>query len=135
MLAKEKRFAVRSIAIGIVATGLVAGFCTWRVQQADARLDALRKMPPAAAPPKVLHDQDFVPNKPAGHWETLEGATVEPFNPDIDKAVIEANQASDSRLFLSLITFAAFSLPLVWYLLLDRIREISAAVSGRDKSN
>jgi hypothetical protein len=145
MLAKEKRFAVRSIAIGIVATGLVAGFCTWQIRQTDARLDPLRKMPAAKATPKVLHDPDFVPdatgllkpgetlNKPAGHWETAEGLSVD--LDDITEAEAKANQARDSRWFLSLLTFAASSLPIVWYFLLDRLREISAAMSGRDKSN
>jgi hypothetical protein len=115
------------------------------VQRADARLEALRHIPTdeelrpvptALSTPKVLHDRDFVPEadlpKPTGHWETLEGATVDP---DLVEAETQANQAHDSRLFLSLLTLAVFSLPLVWYLLLDRIREISAAVSGRDKSN
>jgi cytochrome c-type biogenesis protein CcmH/NrfG len=135
MLAKEKRFAIRSIAVGIVATGLVAGFCTWQAQQADARLYALQNAPTAKATPKILRNPDFVPDKPAGHWENDKGETVDPFNPDIDKAETEANQARDSRWFFSFATFAAFSLPLVWYFLLDRLREVSAALSGRDKSN
>src|SRR5271156_5945759 len=135
MLAKEKRFAIRSIAVGIVATGLVAAFCTWQVQQADARLYALQNAPIAKATPKVLHDPDFVPHKPAGHWENEKGEIVDPLDPEIDKAETEANQARDSRWFLSLVTFTAFSLPLVWYFLLDRLREVSAALTGRDKSN
>jgi hypothetical protein len=30
--------------------------------------------------------------------------------------------------------FAVFCLPLIWYFLLDRIRELGAAISGRDRS-
>lgn len=144
MLAKEKRFAVRSIAVGIVATGLVAGFCSWQVLRADARLYELQQKPPAlpkpppnvvfdkpAAPPKVLHDGDFVPDSDLP--DPLEGATR--VSPEIDQAETDLNQARDSRWFLSLATFIAFCLPLAWYFLLDRLREISGALSGRDKSD
>lgn len=37
--------------------------------------------------------------------------------------------------FVGLAVFLISCLPLVWYFLLDRIREVSAAVSGRDRSN
>src|SRR5277367_2016482 len=140
MLAKEKRLAIKSIAVGVVATGLVAGFYSWQVRQADARLDALRNAPTAKATPKA---GDFVPDaellkpgealtpiSPGGHWESVDSLDIETTD-----AEATANQARDNRWFLSLLTFVAFALPLVWYFLLDRLREISAALSGRDKSN
>jgi hypothetical protein len=40
----------------------------------------------------------------------------------------------DNWLLRSLFVFAIFCAPLVWYLFLDRIREVSAAVSGRDQN-
>jgi hypothetical protein len=129
MLAREKRFAIRSIAVGLVVAGLVAALCTWQVQQADARLDALRKMPAATPTP---NDSDFVPDKPKG-WVPLTDIP-ETFS-NVAKAETEADRARDSRWFLSLVTFSTFSLPLVWYFLLDRLREVSGALSGRDKSD
>jgi len=41
----------------------------------------------------------------------------------------------DNWLLRSLFVFAIFCVPLVWYFLLDRIREVSAAVSGRDQTD
>ena len=99
MLAKEKRLAVRSIAIGIIATGLVAAFCTWQVKQADIRLDALRNS--VLATPKVPHGLP-------------DGAAFS----EMAKAEIEESQYRDNRLFLSLLTFTVFCLPLAWYYLL-----------------
>jgi hypothetical protein len=120
MLAKEKQFVVRSFVVGIVATGLVASYCTWRVHQADARLDALLKSPPPkSSPPIPKPPPGFVLDKPL---------------PDaiITEAKGEAERARDNRWLLSLVTLVAFSVPLVWYFLLDRLREVSGALSGRD---
>jgi hypothetical protein len=43
------------------------------------------------------------------------------------------NDRADGR-SSALIAFLIFCLPLVWYLVLDRIRELSAAIAGRDRS-
>ena len=52
----------------------------------------------------------------------------------IDNTQQEAtNDRSDGRLVGSVL-FLLFCLPLLWYLLLDRIREVSGAVSGRDRN-
>jgi hypothetical protein len=49
-----------------------------------------------------------------------------------DMARQAENDRADGR-SSSLIAFAIFSLPLAWYLVLDRIRELSAAITGRDR--
>lgn len=121
MLAKEKRFAVRSIAVGIVATGLVAALFTWQVKQADIRLDALRNS--ALATPKVPH-------------ELPDGAAFS----DIAKAETEASQYRDNRLLISLLTFVAFCLPLAWYFLLvleknGRLQSFSRKLSNIVRSH
>jgi hypothetical protein len=43
------------------------------------------------------------------------------------------NDRANGRLF-GLLTFVAFCLPLGWYFLLDRLREVSDALSGRDRA-
>jgi hypothetical protein len=44
----------------------------------------------------------------------------------------EADDYRTGRIY-ALIAFLIFCLPLAWYLILDRIRELSAAISGRDR--
>ena len=186
MLAKEKRVVIRSIAVGIVASGLVAGFCTWQVHQAEARLEALRRIPtdeelkpvPAAPPlgpaipadqiagvtptnkrPKDYDPRKYAPVQPDYDTKKFEPVPAAPARIPRDDELTglppapplpgseasdeyieyiaqeKANKARDNRWFFSLLTLATFSLPLVWYLFLDRLREVSAAISGRDKSN
>ncbi|MGA3230392.1 MAG: hypothetical protein ABSD51_10625 [Candidatus Binatus sp.] len=43
------------------------------------------------------------------------------------------NDRADGR-SSALIAFLVFCLPLVWYLVLDRIRELSAAIAGKDRN-
>ncbi|MGO9605306.1 MAG: hypothetical protein ACLQAT_18275 [Candidatus Binataceae bacterium] len=45
-----------------------------------------------------------------------------------------AEEADNGGRSSALIAFLIFCLPLAWYLLLDRIRELSAAIAGRDRS-
>jgi len=51
----------------------------------------------------------------------------------VDAAKEADNDRADGRSSAS-IAFLIFCLPLVWYLVLDRIRELSAAIAGRDRS-
>jgi len=44
----------------------------------------------------------------------------------------EADDYRTGRIY-ALIAFLIFCLPLAWYLILDRIRELSAAIAGRDR--
>lgn len=46
----------------------------------------------------------------------------------------EALEQDDVTKYAALV-FGFFCLPLVWYFLMDRLREISAAISGRDQSH
>ena len=46
-----------------------------------------------------------------------------------------ADQERFNGWFVGLVVFLISCLPLVWYFLLDRIRELSAAVSGKDRAD
>jgi len=49
------------------------------------------------------------------------------------RAVLDAYR--DDEGLLSLMVFAVLCLPLIWYFLIDRLREISGAISGRDQQH
>jgi len=52
---------------------------------------------------------------------------------DIVRRSVEAESDLDNARFYGGVLVFVFCLPLIWYFLLDRIREFSNAVSGRDR--
>ncbi|SRR6266851_5387273 len=149
MLPKEKRRVGWSIAVGAVVAGLVAGRYYLQAFTAKQRLRILvaeceKKAAPAApdlppgykldpapaVPPKTLTDADFA----CEPKDLVDIHSLSVFQAKIVDTAREAdNDPADSR-SSALIAFLIFCLPLAWYLVLDRIRELSAAIAGRDRS-
>jgi hypothetical protein len=131
MLAKEKRLAIWSLAIGVGASAALFGAFNWRAHFANSQAQRLDAIPHSSPTPKTLSDKDFVPESDlpsSGHW-----VVDTPSDSDLLRAKA-TSERSDGQTF-ALLALAISVVPLIWYFLLDRLREISAAVSGRDKSN
>ena len=69
------------------------------------------------------------PDELAKNEGALQGRSAE-----IVKAYYAAAKARNDRWLAPCVGFAIFVLPVIWYFLLDRLREISAAISGRDRT-
>ena len=143
MLAKEKRRAALSLGIGAALCVAVQARWYWQ-----ARLDTpLRNAVDACE--NDLHpsdpwvdDQKNVICDPNQLIHRL--ATLPPLPPGFEignpkQAQIVRLADSGARLTRDSIDLRGFgvlavsALPFIWYFLLDRIRELSAAVSGRDR--
>jgi hypothetical protein len=145
VLAKEKKRSAWSLAIGAPLALALFGWCHWNALQADARVRQL-VVKCGTEPVAPLTDRDFAPDPPKGYkLDSLAGAkpVCEPSDLEgepeltgigspIVEAVTRAQRLHDNALLWSLILFAGFCTPLLWYFLIDRLREISAAISGRD---
>jgi hypothetical protein len=133
MLSKEKRRVQWSIAVGAVVAGLVAGRYYLQASDATHRIRILvadcEKQPLDL--PKGYH-LDCEPGalvKQRDHYRSLSALEA--------KIVDTAGEADNYRAHghrFALLAFLVFCLPLAWYLVLDRIRELSAAIAGRDGS-
>lgn len=139
MLAKEKRRAAWSLAIGIIAAGSAAAWTEWQAHDLENQARVLVAKCEAVPLPvsrnakgeiekveKICDPADFTPADPSFQ-----------FTGDL-KEIADKRKAAqtirDTRTFSAGVVFAVFCIPLVWYFLLDRIREISGAVSGRDRN-
>jgi hypothetical protein len=130
MLPKEKRRALWSLTIGLAASAAFFGVFNWRANSADSQAQRLDAVPHSSPTPRASSNKDFVPESDlpsSGHWV----ADV-PSDTDLLRAKA-ISERSDGQTF-ALWVLAIFAIPLIWYFLLDRIREISAAVSGRDRN-
>jgi hypothetical protein len=136
MLARERRRCVWSLAIGIALGVAVFGYWNEQARVADARLRRLVALPPGytlkpiepGAVPTVMNPSAQSADSGGGRWV--------PESPGEAQIADTAQEAKDDRAngrFFGLLTFVAFCFPLGWYFLLDRLREISDAVSGRDR--
>lgn len=139
MLARERKRALFSLGIGAVAACAVAIETEFqkraieahvRVLIAKCEADASRTATPSHDSLKhaipVCDPSDFSP--PLSR-DQLNGPLLEIFD--------EQQQARLLRggwLNRALAVLAVFGIPLLWYLFLDRVREISAAISGRDRN-
>jgi hypothetical protein len=131
MLVVERRRALWSLAIGLVAAVSLAAWNELEARHSDERVRAIiAKCEAAPGIPKgherICDPNDFTP----ANWEELTGELK-----DVSDARKQAQDLRDNWVFDPVITFAIFCAPLLWYLILDRIREVSAAVSGRDQKN
>jgi hypothetical protein len=132
MLAREKKRAIWSMVIGLIGTAMVALWGEWQARSDDRQARVLIAKCEATAARK--------PALPKGAVEVCDPSTLT-LDPDeftgglkvIADIQRDASGWRGSVFFWSLGVFAVFCVPLVWYLVLDRIREISAAVSGRDQ--
>ncbi len=150
MLAEEKKRALWSIAVGALLAIAVEGTVRVLEWHATQRLNA-----------SVTDCEKPDPKNPVGkgHWEavckpsdlrgmTRKGPDGEYTVPVTDEdliagggvtaRIVQEDQAVDGyrqdNWFYSAIVIALSCVTFVWYFLIDRIREISAAVSGRDRS-
>jgi hypothetical protein len=134
MLAKEKKRSAWSIAIGLIAAMGIAGWSEFEARQLDARARAIIAECESA--------KAKGPELPKGYIEVCDPNDFTPKDPgelpgELGKVALARKQAQymrDDWALFPLIALGIFCLPLVWYLILDRIREVSAAVSGRDQA-
>jgi hypothetical protein len=150
MLPKEKRRVGWSLAVGFLVAGLVAGYYYLQAFEANRQLPILvaacEKQRAGNAPAADLQPGESEEPLSKGSTEVPipPGATIgseerlpNDFIPDeCDPKVLVASQADNDRddgRDYALIAFLIFCLPLVWYLVLDRIRELSAAIAGGDR--
>lgn len=105
------------------------------------------KLTPKEVPPRPYRilPKDFIPDVPLTDWDfvcsgaALSGVSDEQLHSGRGRELRDAYRSlSDQRdqlgfLFLPAGVLLVFLLPLVWYFLLDRLTEISAAISGRDR--
>lgn len=134
MLAKEKKRAAWSLAVGIVAGGCVAAWGAWQAHDLENQARVLVAKCEAAPIPhatkgeeKICDPADFVAADPSFQ-----------FTGDLKEIVDKREGAQtirDAETFWAGVGFAIFCIPFVWYFLLDRIREISGAISGRDQQH
>jgi hypothetical protein len=140
MLSKEKRRVGWSIAAGAVVAGLVAGYYYVRAFEANHRLHVLvaeceKQGAIPIAPPIPPIPKGYTLDPPVCDPKVLE--SLGDLVGDQAKIVGTASEADADRELGrngALIAFLIFCLPLAWYLVLDRIRELSAAIAGRDRS-
>lgn len=149
MLAKERKRAAWSLAIGIIAAGCAAAWTEWQAHDLENQARALVAKCEAVPIPvtknakgdKVYYDgKAWSPQKIETICDPADFTPADPsfqFTGDL-KEIADKRQAAqtirDTRMFSAGAVFAVFCIPLAWYFLLDRIREISGAVSGRDRN-
>jgi hypothetical protein len=125
---KEKKRAFGSLALGILlafATESALHLLEWHTQSGLSALIAECKKP---LPPR----QDFDTSK----WHLVcEPEQMRADSRGIQGAIVAKATALDQwrtrELYIGPILLALFILPLIWYFFLDRVRELSAAISGR----
>jgi hypothetical protein len=165
MLPREKKRALRSVAIGALLTASYFGWSYLDLRNDDMRLRGLIQQ--CEANPMTGHEFKTYEDaekalrasdafQKAGQWQQNYALSIlhDRLSCDPDLLLYEDNSSSGklrgiqvdivtidrkadgkaSELWsASGIVFSIFCIPAIWYLLLDRLREISAAVSGRDR--
>jgi hypothetical protein len=153
MLAREKKRAAWSLAIGAFCASAILGWEYRKARIADSRLPALveqcrvshaRFKGPIPGtvpiPPNATIDMRDVGGKLFMPGEVCEpDALADTASYDltpVQQQIADFAQDAQNRNAwpLAIAAFAVFCLPLIWYFLLDRARELSAAISGRDRS-
>ena len=135
MLAKEKRIVVRSLAVGVVAA---LGVLVWQETATIWQAMTVRMLVAECKKSGAAETAKLPKNDPARKFELLcDPADLSGTLVGIQKQVHEASEYLETerhrRLSFPLLTLVIFALPLVWYFLLDRIREIIATVAGWDR--
>jgi len=93
------------------------------------RLEASPRSSPTPADKHLVPDSDL----PKGYTVVpLAGGHLVELT-DADRLRMEANEERSKGTSVAVGTVALFALPFIWYFMIDRIREVSAAVSGRDR--
>lgn len=149
MLAKEKRRALWSLAVGVVLAAATCAYGIIVLRRMDSKLGRAVKVC-WASPSKDGHPVARATNVKTGRPEEivldeilkcspadLKDAEADQLIPPERRVreIIDAKENKRSNLTLfagGVITISV--LPFLWYFLLDRIREVSAAISGRDRT-
>jgi len=138
MLAKEKRIVVRSLAVGVVAA---IGVLAWQEVVTIWQARTVRSLVAECNRSGAAENAKLPKNDPARHFELicdpadLSGSDLVGIQKQVHDASEFLEMERHRRLSFPLLTLAVFALPLIWYFLLDRIREIIAAVTGRDRNS
>jgi hypothetical protein len=162
MLASEKKRVIWSLAIGAFCTSTILVWEHQRESTADRDLFTLierckdEARSGISVEPRVgslLHSNKAIQDKPA----TFEFPPNDCEPKDIEADERAANdrgihffsfsRPEQQQIFdfvlhgkdrsiwrLPIVMFSLFGLPFLWYFLLDRLRELSAAISGRDRN-
>jgi hypothetical protein len=142
VLVREKKGAAWSLAIGAVVGLLLAGRAQLQIRNTRQYLQQL-VMACKHEPPIKAHVSHGV-GKPDtieelyNVWDAGEllknESTLQGRSAEIVKAYYAAAQAQNNRWLSPCVGFAIFLLPVIWYFLLERLQEIGAAISGRDRT-
>ncbi len=142
MLPKEKRRGVWSLAVGVVVAGLAAGCFYLQISDANERLHSLvaeckkQKATLTEAPLTDAEiDDDYGEACEPNTYVSLHDRDLSALEERVWDTAREVDSDERDRARSVLVVFLIFCLPLIWYLVLDRIREISAAIAGRDRSS
>jgi hypothetical protein len=144
MLPSQKRRALRSIALGAVLAGLTSGFYylqslkdqhKLRVLVADCERSQIETPPPKGfVLDRPLTDADFAARTcDAEALAALPGLVGR--QAELAEADRQVYYDKDCIWSYPLAAFLIFCLPLGWYWLLDRIREVGDAIAGRNASS
>lgn len=145
MLKRHRCIVIWSLSIGVAMAGIATGWTRLHTESVDAlvakRLAACKAASTGSSTGIPVTPEEwkrsYMEKKSAGgHWVPDVPLQESPeCNPDSVRAVFtkeieESNAAADWR---GLGIIAIFGVPLVWYFLLDRLREISDALFHRDQ--
>lgn len=138
MLRRKRVLVIASLAIGVIVAAASVGWTRFSIPSVDALVakrlaDCKRTAKGDAVPitPEEAQTLWAAEHSGHGHWVPLSEmpecdanhARVE-FTQEHDSAVGDANSRAAWIM-------AIFCIPFLWYFLLDRLREISAAILGR----
>ncbi len=150
MLAKEKKRAAWWLAAGIVAAGCAAAWIQWQAHDLENQARALVAKCEAVPIPVATNAKGEKVYFDGKAWSTekiekiCDPADFTPSDPSFQytgdlKEIVDKREGAqtirDSMAFWAGVVFVVFCIPLIWYFLLDRIREISGAISGRDQQH
>ena len=144
VLAREKKRAAWSATIGAVVAGIFYASGTLAIHRADAELQEAVKACWAsptkdghpiykATDVKTFKEEEFVSDQvlKCSPEDFRSSEPVGEAEQKVQDLYSPKETRRDARNLDSLVVFVIFLLPLVWYFLLDRIREVSGAVTPR----
>ena len=154
MLARERKRAAWSLTLGVGLAGAIYGYNLLLAGRSQAQLESavmLCKATPTKDGHPIVKAEESGPSGPSGKFDDftlnrkLECRPEEVAAHDKSELIpqelrirdlydAESAQRADAT-SEGIAALLLFALPLVWYFLLDRLSEVSAAISGRDPSH
>ena len=151
MLIKQRRIAIGSLLVGVSIAGISTGWTRLHTESVDARVaKRLADCKAASSTGSVIpitpeefkrawaakhatggHWVPDIPEQSRGHWVPI----APECNSDEVRAVFtnEVQESNAAANYKGLAIVVIFCVPLLWYFLLDRLREISDAILHRDQ--